>query len=91
MTKTMQLTLRVERMTSCRIVRLNCREALARTMAPTAPTAADSVAVAMPARIEPKTATIRVKGGTRTKSTRLASPRRSDPSISNGGADLGSL
>ena len=44
----------------------NCRLIIAST-APTAPTAADSVGVAIPARIDPKTSTIRTNGGTITE------------------------
>ena len=46
------------------MLRLNSPRRHAKMDAPTAPTAADSVGVAMPARIDPKTINIKMKGGT---------------------------
>ena len=40
---------------------------MASSVAPIAPTAADSVGVAIPANMDPKTSTIKIKGGAITK------------------------
>ena len=59
-------------------------------MAPTAPTDADSVGVAMPARIEPSTASISASGGASAPTTRPGRPARRSALISSGGQDFGS-
>ncbi len=70
---TMQVTRRVLCITACRISRLNCFCRMANSMAPTAPTEAASVGVAMPAKIEPSTPRIRNSGGSRASTTRETS------------------
>ena len=72
---TMLLTSVVLRMTSRRMGRLKRRWLMASTMAPTAPTEAASVGVAIPARIEPSTSTISSSGGTSTLRIRTSRAR----------------
>ncbi len=59
----MQVSLTVDVMTSLRIFRENLPLAIVNTVAPIAPTAAASVGEAMPAKIDPNTATIKKSGG----------------------------
>ena len=63
------------RMTSRRIARLKLRLAAESSIAPTAPTEADSVGVAMPARMEPSTDRISSSGGANAFRTRPAGRR----------------
>ena len=58
-------------------------------MAPTAPTEADSVGVAIPARMEPRTATIRASAGTSATTTFFGRSRRSAALIFSAGAACG--
>ena len=89
MTKIIELIFKVDCITWFRIRKLNCRLAMANSVAPTAPTDADSVGVAMPARIEPRTAMINSMGGMTAIATRPASPCRSAAVISRAGQDSG--
>jgi hypothetical protein len=61
---TMAVTLMVSVLVSCSIFQLRRWYNAAKTNAPTAPTAADSVGVAMPEKIEPSTAIMSEIGGT---------------------------
>ena len=63
MMNTIELIRVVARVTSISTAREKRRCRAARIMAPTAPTEADSVGVAIPARIEPSTARISSAGG----------------------------
>jgi hypothetical protein len=63
---------------------------MARKIAPSEPTEADSVGVATPAMIEPSTAAISVNGGTSAITTRRPRPARSSADIWSAGADCGS-
>ena len=60
--KTIELIFVVSRDTILNLSKLNCFEIIAINVAPTAPTAADSVGVAIPVNIEPKTTTIKISG-----------------------------
>ena len=92
MMKTMQVMWVVPFITSIRVFRLNLPCIAVRMEAPTAPTAAASVGLAIPAKIEPKTATIKKSGGTRAFITRLRMSALEMPSSTSwgmGGADSG--
>ena len=73
MMNTIELIFSVVCMTWRSTDNVSCRFAAARTVAPTAPTDADSVAVAMPLRMEPSTATMRPRGGNSVRATRRPS------------------
>ena len=64
----------VSRQESMIIFRLNFPYRAARTMAPSAPTEADSVGVAIPAKMEPSTMIIRVMGGRMAQRARFRDP-----------------
>ena len=66
MTKTIDVMRVVVRMTSFSTATPSWPLEAASNIAPTAPTAADSVGVAMPAKIEPSTATMSRAGGAST-------------------------
>ena len=59
---TIELIFAVSRDTTLRITKLNCLDRIAIIVAPTAPTAADSVGVAIPVKIDPKTTIIKISG-----------------------------
>ena len=59
----MAVILTVSRALSINIFQLNLRYSTASRMAPAPPSADDSVGVAMPAKMEPSTTTIRASGG----------------------------
>ena len=78
-------------MTARKIFMLNFLFVIVNTVAPTAPTAAASVGDAMPAKIDPNTATIKNNGGTRALDTRNASclaPISANSSFEIAGATL---
>ncbi len=63
MAKTIAVILMVSREDSNNSFQLNCRYIIASKIAPTPPSADDSVGVAMPAKIEPSTTRINARGG----------------------------
>ena len=62
-TKTKELSLTVLRETSFKFLKVNSPLVKAIIAAPIAPTEADSVGVAIPIKIDPKTRTISIRGG----------------------------
>ena len=63
MAKTMAVIFTVSRAASSTTCQLSLRYMAARIIAPILPTAADSVGVAMPMKIEPSTRKMRINGG----------------------------
>jgi hypothetical protein len=84
-TNTIEEIVSVVRITSRRMDRLKLRLSAESSMAPTAPTEADSVGVAMPVRIDPSTASISSSGGASALTTRPARPARRSSLIASGG------
>jgi hypothetical protein len=87
---TIEVMVAVEITASRRMRRLSRLRRRARSKAPTEPTEAASVGVAIPARIEPSTATISSSGGTRATTTSRKRPAFSDSGTGVAGADFGS-
>ena len=63
----MLVSFAVSKVTSCKPLMLSCFFINAKNKAPTAPTPAASVIVATPPMIDPRTASIKKRGGNRTK------------------------
>ncbi len=89
-TNTIEVTVAVLIVASRSIAKLKRRLATARMAAPATPTDADSVGVAMPARIDPSTVTISSSGGNSAVSTSRPSAARSASVTTIAGHDFGS-
>ncbi len=91
MMKTIEVMVAVEMTVSFSTLRLNRRLNRASTMAPTEPTEAASVGVAMPTRMEPRTAMMRASAGTSATSTSRIRCCFSSSGTGVAGQDFGSV
>ena len=90
-TKTMLVIVAVATIVSLSTPKDRRQRNAARIMAPTAPTDAASVGVAMPPRIDPNTAKISARGGTSATKTSRSSFDFSSAGTGVAGQDLGSV